>query len=904
MGGRPRSIEAILTPIVQPAVDELAHRLTLVDPASRSTLPGWTGLFVRRVTRVLETTIRAEWAAADLVGPVFAAADLGGPVFAAAAGGVRPGPLGDRDGDWLAARYPEGARLVQVVLGHAVGAAVELHERLRADRERLEDAFGVLADDPVVDVAPGLGDSHRGGRAAAALVFASGRRLVYKPRSVRPEQALETLLAAVARELGDHRWCPVDVLDRGPYGWAEFVRGRPVDTAVAIDRFFRRAGSLLAVAVAVGLGDLHPENLVAAGDRPVVVDAELLMPAVPLVEMDALAADPVAPAVAASVWGTMLLPHGQPVHRQHRDRPAGLVAQLGGLGRVDRREAIGATAPPIVNLPVRAGQVQDARPHADAIVAGFRAAAEVLRDRHDDWGRPGAPLDRLWRTPVRGIVRTTSAYAAALGSATTPACLRSAATRRAVLIARLGAGPGPAALRGSELPDLVDGDIPMLTAEPGRALLRPAGPARAGDAARGIHLQRAPADAARARITALDGMLVEREVDRIRASLTRPWPPTPHRAWLASADGAGEVAGRESPLGADRVPAVRAAVTAIAHLVVDSRIERGGRVGWLGVRRDPVTSAIAGGPLGPGLMDGSAGIAVFLARSGKYLRRDAWVALAGRAVDDALHGVARALRPDAARHGSRVDLGLQSGVGGLIWAAARIATDLGRPESLEAASAIAAAAWSQVRPRARPDLDEGAAGLLAGLAELIRAAGAVDRPDVGERAAAIGPAVCRLVVEGENGPGSAGSTATERRWRSAALADWSWVTGDARARTAAAAMVDGLVGPGTGRPVRAALAARAAGRRSSVPARPTSGAFTVSGDGLRDGLAGVLAGSRPEEPDAGAIVALLTGPVDRLRLIGPGVVPWLAPGLGDGLAGVGTALLQVVDGGPPAYPLL
>ena len=66
------------------------------------------------------------------------------------------------------------------------------------------------------------------------------------------------------------------VLDRGTYGWVEFVDATGCDSREALQRFYWRQGSFLALLHLLSAVDFHLENLIAAGETPCLVDLEAL----------------------------------------------------------------------------------------------------------------------------------------------------------------------------------------------------------------------------------------------------------------------------------------------------------------------------------------------------------------------------------------------------------------------------------------------------------------------------------------------------------------------------------------------------------------------------------------------------------------------------------------------------
>ena len=97
----------------------------------------------------------------------------------------------------------------------------------------------------VVELEPPLSDPHDGRYSALALTFASGRKLVYKPKDMDTEAAYHRLLAW-PNDLGAPLPFKVlKVLDRSTHGWVEFVEHLPCRDQDEARRYYERAGMLL-----------------------------------------------------------------------------------------------------------------------------------------------------------------------------------------------------------------------------------------------------------------------------------------------------------------------------------------------------------------------------------------------------------------------------------------------------------------------------------------------------------------------------------------------------------------------------------------------------------------------------------------------------------------------------------
>jgi len=156
-------------------------------------------------------------------------------------------------------------------------AALELFERRAADRALLGEAFLAGRDiGGVTGVEAGLSDPHREGRGVVVLTFGSGLRLVYKPKSLAVDERFQELLRWLNGETPRYPHRVLTVLDRGTYGWVEFVEFSGCASREALQRFYWRQGSFLALLHLLSAVDFHQENLIAAGEDPVLVDLEAL----------------------------------------------------------------------------------------------------------------------------------------------------------------------------------------------------------------------------------------------------------------------------------------------------------------------------------------------------------------------------------------------------------------------------------------------------------------------------------------------------------------------------------------------------------------------------------------------------------------------------------------------------
>ena len=184
---------------------------------------------------------------------------------------------GELTGDTAAARFEsfvsrlEDPEVTRALLEEYVVLSRQMMEGLRIisdffllflrhlseDRALLRETF-FGGEDPGPLVSAGMsGDSHKGGKRVLVLEFERGRKLLYKPRSMRVDEHFQSLLRWL-----NERGCQPPLrtmlcVDRGDHGWAEFIQEADCTREEEIQRFYLRQGSLLAVLYAMLATDMH-----------------------------------------------------------------------------------------------------------------------------------------------------------------------------------------------------------------------------------------------------------------------------------------------------------------------------------------------------------------------------------------------------------------------------------------------------------------------------------------------------------------------------------------------------------------------------------------------------------------------------------------------------------------------
>ncbi|HEX5869379.1 MAG TPA: type 2 lanthipeptide synthetase LanM, partial [Longimicrobium sp.] len=685
--------------------------------------------------------------------------------------------------------YPVLGRLVATLWRQWVDNTVELAQRLAADGAALAEAFG--ARGTVEQLRASLSDAHRGGRMVSVLTFASGVRVVYKPRDVGGERVWE----AVARRFEDvapeGRLGQARVLGRAGYGWMECVESRPVQTEAEAQAYHERLGMILALAYALGTNDCHYENLVAAGPFPVLIDLETLMHPVHASPVDGV---DFKMSLAESVLRTGLLPFWM----KSDDGQAFDISAVGAVEAQPARQAspswkhtntdlmalefIQVKLSTGQNVPRLDGHALTPEAYAGAVARGFHRAYAAAQERLPALLAPGGELAELRALRLRLLLRPTFGYALALQGATEPDALRDAVVRSVRIDAMAQPfveepnRPAGWPLLRAERAALEQQDCPHFVAHVGSNLVETEfGPAAGIVAASCLD----DLDARLLRLT---------EKDRRRQA----------GIVLAALDSRGEVDEHASDGAAERLPgdAVRSAAGSDALLEAAVRIgaeimeqavpgPRGAPY-WLCLHRVASLGKLRVEAVNVDLFEGRAGIAYFLAA----LARATGDAAPREMVEKLyrpLEEEARLLLPAPARAGMLLN-GI-TGLAGLLYGVPAAAELLGDAQAA-LGTAEAVLEWmgpDRIHLETAPDLFGGHAGSIVSLLHAHRILG-IDRAL--EFAAARGDHLLETRGADGNWAGEDGTMLTGLSHGAAgialALLRLSAATGDARYRDAAA----------------------------------------------------------------------------------------------------------------------
>jgi len=612
--------------------------------------------------------------------------------------------------------YPVLARQLKFRIDNWITFSLEFLQHLCADWDAIHTMFSSENDlGMLVEIDGGGGDQHRGGRAVLIAKFSSGFQIVYKPKSLAVDVHFQELLTWI-NQRGDHPpFRTLKILDRGTYGWVEFIASQGCTSTDEIQRFYERQGGCLALLYAIEATDFHYENLIAAGEHPVLIDLESLFHPNPK-GIDILETDEFAfKTIAYSVLRVGLLPERIWSNAEYEGIDvSGLGGKEGQLSpdHLPYWEGIGTdemqlkrermAMPGSQNRPTLNGTEVDVLDYTEALVAGFTTIYQLFLKHRDELLSESGPLARFAEDEVRTILRATRTYARMLEESFHPDLLRNALDRDR-FFDRLWVGiedsPDLVKVISAEIEDLQKGDIPMFVTRPNSCDIWSSSNEWIADlfAQPGLEL-------VKNRLQQLSDQDLARQTWFIYASLTTLFIGVDQKQrqtyHLTEPE---KITDREQ---------LRLAAQAIGDRLEALALHSEGNANWLGLTLEKERYWSLW-PLALDLYDGLPGVALFLAYLGAITRESRYSTLAQAALSTMRRQIER-------RKSSITWIGGFDGWGGLLYTLAHLGVLWDEPALLAEAEAAVELLLPLIEKDKQLDISGGAAGCIGSLIALYR----------------------------------------------------------------------------------------------------------------------------------------------------------------------------------------
>ncbi|AFY58609.1 type 2 lantibiotic biosynthesis protein LanM [Rivularia sp. PCC 7116] len=549
-------------------------------------------------------------------------------------------------------KYPVLAKLLATAIDYWVDATVEFINRLRTDLPAIEKLFSPdTALQKVVELKANLSDLHNQGRSATALTFDTGLKLVYKPKDVEMELAYNKIISWCNENGSPLPLKTFTVLSQAKYGWVEFVYQDDCPDEAAAERYYQRAGMILAIMHLLLATDCHHENLIASGEHPVLIDLETLLTHQTTKSHDSnseipqSAFDILDKQLEKSLIRTMLLPQ------------KGLIAKdsveidLSGFGGVEEYKSampklryVNTDGMNIAyeiisieshaNVPKVNGVNLSPLSYVESLVTGFEQMYRFLKNQKQALLKPGSPLMELANQKVRYVFRATHIYHSIIQDSYSPEYLDSGIKRSLALevLARAfvvnEAMLNRISILNAERQAAEDGDIPFFAVNTSESNL----PLPTQEVVTDLFIQ--PSfTAAINQLENLNQTNLAQQVAVIRGTFAARYTKEPALSANSVAVNFKENL-KEDVIAPDIF--VEQAITLANELKQTATFGEDGSVAWLGLGYRTTTEGFLFQPLGSNLYDGNCGIALFLAALAKITQDSQWSNLASHSLQPLL----------------------------------------------------------------------------------------------------------------------------------------------------------------------------------------------------------------------------------------------------------------------------
>ncbi len=174
--------------------------------------------------------------------------------------------------------YSVLAKLTTLITNFWIESTHKFISRLESDWSIIQTTFQPEVElNQVIDVQPKLSDFHDNGCSVTLIKFASGLKLVYKPKDLGLEKAYFNLLDWINKHNISLQFKLLKVISYSTHGWVEFVEYQVCQNQQQAKHYYRRSGMLSCLLYIMQGTDFHHGNLIASGEYPVLIDLETLM---------------------------------------------------------------------------------------------------------------------------------------------------------------------------------------------------------------------------------------------------------------------------------------------------------------------------------------------------------------------------------------------------------------------------------------------------------------------------------------------------------------------------------------------------------------------------------------------------------------------------------------------------
>lgn len=173
---------------------------------------------------------------------------------------------------YISSKYSRLFTEVKLSVQDMIQFYVEFLSRFQKDYKIICEFFGI--NGALIDIYPGMGDSHRKHHSVLELVF-EDNTIFYKPRNSYGDLAIKNISNWLMNNGINSFKIPKCIVNKD-YSWVKGVTYSSTDKD-KLKSIYYQFGTLTAISYIFNLTDLHMENIIVSGNDLYLIDAETLL---------------------------------------------------------------------------------------------------------------------------------------------------------------------------------------------------------------------------------------------------------------------------------------------------------------------------------------------------------------------------------------------------------------------------------------------------------------------------------------------------------------------------------------------------------------------------------------------------------------------------------------------------
>lgn len=156
---------------------------------------------------------------------------------------------------------------------------IEVIDKIEQEQNEIKSRYKIdVFEDPITSFVLGNGDLHNKCKSVAVINTQSGKHFLFKPHSMQIDLGFSSLLNWLYENgSGIHQHKTSEIIAGVGYGFSDFTEFQECKSEDEVKAFYERSGELLCILYSLNGADMHFENIIAAGEYPVLIDLETLL---------------------------------------------------------------------------------------------------------------------------------------------------------------------------------------------------------------------------------------------------------------------------------------------------------------------------------------------------------------------------------------------------------------------------------------------------------------------------------------------------------------------------------------------------------------------------------------------------------------------------------------------------